>query len=62
MDKQVKIVMITMFKNEASVMKRMLESCYNIQKCVRQNIAIQLWYTKYYSTSIIMIFIAMVPG
>ena len=28
MDKQVKIAMITMFKNEASVMERMLESCY----------------------------------
>ena len=28
MEKQTKIAMITMFKNEASVMERMLESCY----------------------------------
>ena len=28
MNKETKIVMISMFKNEASVMKRMLESCY----------------------------------
>ena len=34
---------------------------YIIEKCVRQNISIQL-YNKYYNKIIIMIFIAMVPG